>query len=146
VPIISKELFRRIEHELYNYQQHVRELNEARAEALYGTPHRQEGRSQGRISDPTAVRGIKLAKIDNEEQTKWVQCIADVLEDLRKQEKREYLMLIKLKYFDRLPVWKCCERLHIGRTLLFQWQREVIEHIGARAIERGLPYKRAAGE
>ncbi len=143
MPIISKELFRRIEHELYNYQEHVRELNEARAEVLYGTPHRFEGKSKGCASDPTAVRGIKLARLDETEQAKWVECIHDALEAMP----TEYKMLVKYRYFDRMRPDMVARKLHISRSLFFKWRENIVLHIVLLATERDLvrPSEKAAG-
>lgn len=134
MPVISKELFRRIEHELYNYQQHVRELNERRAEAIYGTPHHEEGRSKGCASDPTAMRGIKLAKLDESEQARWLECIHDALHLMP----TEYKRLVKYKYFDGLKSDVVADRLHISRALYFVWREYVILYIAMLATQKGL--------
>lgn len=134
MPVISKELFRRIEHELYNYQDNVRKLNERRAEAIYGTPRHEEGRSKGCASDPTAMRGIKLAKLDESEQARWLECIHAALENMP----RELKMLVKLTYFDGFRWWQVAERMHVSRSLYFAWRENAVMHVVLAATQMGL--------
>lgn len=134
MPVINKELFRRIEHELYTYPQHVRELNERRAEALYGTPQRREGRSKGRVSDPTAARGDRLARLSESEQAKWVECIHEAL----KLMPMEYKMLVKYRYFDKHKTDDVADKIHISRALYFVWREYVILYIAMLATQKGL--------
>ena len=132
--IIDKELFRRVEHELYNYQQNVRRLNDERESILYGTPYPSEGRSKGRISDPTSTRGSRLAELEHCEQTKWIECIHDCL----KVMPREYKLLVKYKYFDNLKWWQVADRLHISASLYYAWRENVVLQLVLAATQTGL--------
>jgi len=134
VAIIDKDLFRQVERELYNYQQNVRRLNERRESILHGSPYPSEGRSKGRISDPTATRGGRLADIEGSEQVRWIECIHDCLRVMP----REYKMLVKYKYFDKLKWWQVADRLHISASLYYAWRENVVLQIVLAATQRGL--------
>lgn len=131
---IDRDTFRRVERELYNYQANIRTLNEKRGSILHGSPYRFEGRSEGRLSDPTSIRGGRLADLNNSEQAKWVQCIHDALQIMP----TEYKTLVKLKYFDQLRTDTIARRLKVGRTLYFSWRENVVLYIAILATQRGL--------
>lgn len=136
VAIIDKSLFRKVEYELYNYQAHVKELNELRAEILYAGPDRSELSTveSNAISDSTGKKGVKLAEIMQGEQARWIEVIHDSLRLLP----RELKMLVKYKYFDRYRNEAVAMRLHISRSLFYEWREDVVVRIVLMATQRGL--------
>lgn len=132
--LIDRDLFRRVEFELYNYQANARKLRERQEEILYSTPYPSEGRSEGSVSDPTMARGLRLARLNESEQAQWVQCIKDALQLMPP----EYRDLVRYKYVDGLKVEEIADRLHISRAWYFVWRENVVLYIIVLATQRGL--------
>jgi len=133
--IIDKTLFRKVEYELYNYQKHIKELNERREELLHYTPRPEiGGRSDGYISNPTELKGIKRAHLPESEQGKWLRIIHDSFQLLP----REHKALVKYKYYDGLQNEIVAIRLHISRSLFYEWREDIILRIVLLATQRGL--------
>lgn len=132
--IIDKDLFRRIEHELYNYQQNVQKINERRTNILYGTPYPSEGRNKGRISDPTSARGVRLADLGESEEAKWVECISAALRAMP----RELKALVKYTYFDGYKWWQVADKIHISPSLYYAWRENAVLQVVLAATQAGL--------
>ena len=136
IAVIDKSLFRKVEYELYNYQAHVKELNELQAEILHAGPDKAElpYLKSNIASDTTGKKGAKLAEVMESEQAKWVKVIHDTLRILP----RELKMLVKCKYFDGMKNEAVAMRLHISRSLFYEWREDVIIQIVLLATQRGL--------
>jgi len=134
--IIEKALFRKVEYELYNYQAHVKELNELRAEILQAGPEKAElpYLRSNIASDTTGKKGVKLAEVTESEQARWVEVIHDSLRLLP----RELKMLVKYKYFEGMRNERVAMKLHISRSLFYEWREDVIIRIVLLATQRGL--------
>ena len=133
--IIDKTLFRKVEYELYNYQKHVKELNEHREELLHYTPRPEVGgRSDGHISNPSESKGIKLAHLSESEQGQWLSLIHDSFQLLP----REHKALVKYKYYDGLQNETTAIKLHISRSLFYEWREDIVLRIVLLATQRGL--------
>ncbi|MDX9816546.1 MAG: hypothetical protein RBT06_06375 [Smithellaceae bacterium] len=134
--IIDKNLFRKVEGELYNYQRNLRKLNEARLDILYGGAERPTAGSmpEGHISDPTGAKGRAMAGLLDSEQGRWTEVMHDTFQMLP----RELKMLVKYKYFDGMRNEETAMRLHISRSLFYEWREEVIIRIVLLATQRDL--------
>lgn len=133
--IIEKTLFRRVEYELYNYHKHLKEQAERREELLHYTPRPYaEGNSEGYVSNPSETKGITLAHLTEGEQGQWLEVIHDSFTQLP----REMKMLVKYKYFDGVKNEAVAMKLHISRSLFFEWREDVIIRIVLLATQRGL--------
>jgi DNA-directed RNA polymerase specialized sigma subunit len=135
VPIIDKKLFARIERELYNYHGNIQEINEQRQEIMYGSPMSDtSSKSEGRISDPTAMKATRLAKVAESEQSRWVNVIHDAIQKMP----AEYKFLIKLKYFDGHGNKMVMDRLHVSQSAYYEWRENIVMGILLLATQRGL--------
>lgn len=134
--IIEKALFRKVEYELYNYQTHVKELNELRTEILQAGPDKAElpYLKSNIASDATGKKGVKLAEVAKGEQARWVEVIHDSLRLLP----RELIMLVKYKYFEGMRNERVAMKLHISRSLFYEWREDVVIRIVLLATQRGL--------
>ncbi len=139
--IIEKSLFRKVEYELYNYQAHIEELNELRAEILHAGTGKSELRSlvQKFVSDTTGKKGVKLVELMEDDQARWVEVIHDSLRRLP----RELKLLVEYKYFNKMKNETAMLKLHISRSLFYEWREDVIIRIVLLATQRGLakPFK-----
>lgn len=135
MPIIDKKLFTKIEKELYNYHSNIREINEQRQEILYGAPMPDSiSKSEGRISDPTAMKVAKMSKLKDSEQGRWV----DLIHDAFYKMPAEYKFLIKFKYFEGDSNNVVMDRLHISQSAFYEWRENIIISILLLATQRGL--------
>jgi len=133
--IIEKTLFRKVEYELYNYQKHLKEMLEQREELLHYTPKPYaEGNSEGYKSNPSETKGVKLAHLTESEQGQWIEVIHDSFQLLP----RELKMLVKYKYYDGITNEAVAMKLHISRSLFFEWRMDIIIRIVLLATQRGL--------
>jgi DNA-directed RNA polymerase specialized sigma subunit len=135
VPLIEREVIKRIERELYRYPENVKNINLKREELLHSTP-RPEGETSGTnyISNPTLVKAVKLTEIAESEEAQWVELITDAMKTLP----WEYQALIKLKYFEGMRNSSVAEALHISRSLYFAWRENAITYLVLMATQRGL--------
>jgi hypothetical protein len=135
--IIDKNLFRKVEGELYNYQRNLRELNEARLDILYGGAERPKAGSmpEGHVSDPVGEKGRVMAGLWDSEQGRWIEVIHDTFQMLP----RELKMLVKYKYFDGITSpYDLAMKLHISVSLFYEWREDVILRMVLLATQRGL--------
>lgn len=135
LPIIDKKLFARIEKELYTYNSNVREINERREELLYSSPKPDSAaRSQGRISDQTAMKAAKLSQINETDTVRW----ANVIHDSFERMPAEYMLLIKLKYFEGNSNQVVMDKLHVSQSAYYEWRENIVISILLLATQRGL--------
>lgn len=133
--VIETDVFRYVERQLYSYKDNLNRLQELREGVLHSSPRPEmEGRPMTHKSDPTALRGIKLAEISGSREAQWVDIITEILKRLPSDQRR----LVELRYFKghrRLPVW---EELHISRSLFYAWNERVITLLVLLATQRSL--------
>lgn len=137
MPIINKEMFRKIERELYSYPQKLKIIIEQRSDVLYGTVIPEvSGISGGNIGNQTQSKALKLAELTDD---KWVKLISDAMTTLPE----EYKILIQLRYFERKETESAVDQLHISRSLYFAWRENMIYYLMLMATQRGLmkPFK-----
>ena len=139
--VISRDLFRRIEYELYSYQTNKSKIDSERSKILHGSPPPAGGLGSSGVSDPTCRKASKLAELDESEQARWVRCLDDALRGM--SEKKQ--TLVKLKYFQHLKAEIIARRLRIGRTSYFSLRENVILTIALVAAQRGLIKTTAEG-
>lgn len=133
--VVGKDVFRRVEKELYSYPGYLIMLQEQRQDILYATPRREtEGRAIGHVSDPTLARGIKLAGLAEGDTGRWANLIQYALSQLP----REQQQLVKYKYFDGMKNDLVGEKLYISRRVFYVWREDIILYIVLLATQRGL--------
>lgn len=132
--VVENDVFRLVERQLYSYKNDVLSLAEQRELVLHSSPKSEhEGNSKANKSDPTALRGIKLAAIDDTNTARWVSIISYAMTRMPEEQRK----LVRLKYFEERKdnVW---DELHISRTLFYHWRERIVWFIILLATQRGL--------
>lgn len=129
---LDRAVFRYIEHELYNYDETKREIEELREDIIEKAPLKEVVPGTGFISDPTARKAIKLVTstaIARMERT--VRAIDRALARLSD----EHRQLFDLKYRQCLSWQKICDEMPVSERTYFRLRRELVYMV---AVEMGL--------
>lgn len=130
--MIKSWVYGKVKTTLHEYPANKQRLDEARAEILHSTPRRTEGRQGGRKTDATAARGIQLADLNAQDWARWVDCITDVMEILAPEAAK----LIRLRYFEQLPVEDVADKLHVSKAWYFVLHDQVLRDVILFATQR----------
>ncbi|MDI6617880.1 MAG: transcriptional regulator [Clostridiales bacterium] len=123
--ILSRKIYKAIERELYRYPIIQEEVTEARERIIYGnsTMYGNVGGGQSHHSDPTALKGIKLADPELVIKEAWINVIDKVI---KKYKGTEIGKLMQLQYFEQRGPAYIQRKLHIERTTCFAWRNEIV--------------------
>ena len=127
---LDRAVFRYIEHELYSYDETVRQLEMLKDDIIQETPFRVTGTDSG-ISNLTESKGLRLVTnraIVRLENT--VRAIDDALALLSEAHRD----LCELKYRQRKPWRQICEEMPTSERSYFRMRREIVEAV---ALEMG---------
>ena len=128
--LISKQIIRQIEMQLYSYPQNIKTINEQRDDIINGSHYPDVSVSGGLMSDTTQSKGMRLAQL----KTGWTELI----EDAMRRMPGEYLTLIKGIYFQHKQVSRVADELHISQSLAYAWKDNLIFFIVLMATQRKL--------
>lgn len=123
---INRAIFRYIEHELYNYDETIKEIQEIRNNIIEQSPYKETVPGSGYISDPTARKAIKLitsTAIARMERT--IRAIDRALELLPE----EHNQLFQLKYRQKWTMKQICDEIPTSERTYFRWRREIVEMV-----------------
>ena len=129
---LDRAVFRYIEHELYNYDETKKEIEELREDIIERAPLKETVPNMGYISDPTARKALKLVSstaIARMERT--VRAIERALARLSDDHRQ----LFELKYRQCLPWKRVCELMPVSERTYFRLRRELVIMV---AFEMGL--------
>mgnify|MGYP000872409590 CR=1 FL=1 len=129
---LDRAVFRYIEHELYNYDETKREIEELRMDIIEKAPLKEAIPGTGYVSDPTARKAMKLVTstaLARMERT--VRAIDRALARLTD----EHRQLFELKYRQCLPWQRVCELIPLSERSYFRLRRELVLMV---ALEMGL--------
>ena len=137
--LISNQLIRKIETELYNYPLNLKELNDQRDDIMNGSHYPDVSVSGGEMGNTTQSKGMRMAQLE----TGWVGLITEALATMP----MEYSLLIRHKYFKHKNNIATAEALFVSRTMFFAWkdnalmclaflatQKEIITPLGSNSI------------
>jgi|GEM_PF-5749643 len=128
--LISKQIIRKIESELYDYPSSLKIITEHRNSILFDSHYPDVSVSGGETSNQTMSKGMRLAVIE----TGWTDLITEALATMPMQ----YSMLIRHKYFNHRNNDMTAEALFISRALYFAWKESAILCLALLAVQRGL--------
>jgi hypothetical protein len=135
--VLSKDIYRLIEKQFYNYPRIKRELEKYKREVATSRPAEIGEWGQGRSchSDPTALKAIKLTTREIRDKEAWLKVIEKVCKHFAGTEKGQF---IKLQYFDRLRRNQICEKLFIKRTTYYNWRNSIVYYTALIAQKEDL--------
>jgi hypothetical protein len=123
--ILDRQIYKEIEWHLYHYFDLKREVKEYREKVLNSSIPLlgKVGEGQSYHSDPTALKAIKLTKLEIIKKEKWITIIEKVVDKYKGTEKGR---LLQLQYFDEEGPNYIQEVLHIERRTYFMWRNEIV--------------------
>lgn len=128
--LISKQIVRKIESELYAYPQNIKTINEQRDDIFNGSQFPDVSVSGGEMGNTTQSKGMRLAQLE----TGWTSLIKDALNVIP----MEYALLIKYTYFEHKNYDRSADSLHVSKTLYYAWKENAILMIAFMAAQKGL--------
>ena len=128
--LISKQIIRQIESELYAYPQNIKTINEQRDDIMHGSHYPDVSVSGGLMSDTTQSKGMRLAQLE----TGWTELITDALTRIPSA----YVQLIKVHYFEHHRNEASADMLHVGMSLYYAWKENAILCLALLASQKGL--------
>jgi len=129
---LEKAVFKYVEHELYNYQYALQEIEDLREDIIESVPFKETIPGSGHISDPTARKAVKL--ITN----KAIKRMSDTILAIERALDRlnpDHRAIFELKHCQRLPWQKVCEEMPVSERTYFRLRRELVYMV---ALEMGL--------
>ncbi|MDR3599386.1 MAG: hypothetical protein P4L49_02705 [Desulfosporosinus sp.] len=128
--LISKQIVRKIESELYAYPQNMKTLNEQRDDIMNGSHYPDVSVSGGEMGNTTQSKGMRLAQLE----TGWTDLITEMIPKMP----GEYRALVKGIYFEHKRVTHVADELHISQSLCYAWKDNLIFYIVLMATQKHL--------
>lgn len=131
---LARDIFRYVEHELYNYDSSKGEIQDMREEILLSSPCPSVTplSSTNSVSDTTGKKAVSLVSSRAiSHMARIIKCIDGALARLNE----DHLLIFELKYRQRLPWQRVCDEIPMTRTTFFRVRRELIFMV---AYELGL--------
>lgn len=129
---LPRAVFRYIEHELYNYDNTLNEIQRIRDEIIDALPVRETIPDAGYISDPTAKKATKL--VTNTALVRMTRTVAAIDKALSRLPEN-HRALFNMKYRQDLPWQQVCVEMSVSERSYFRMRRELVEMV---ALELGL--------
>ncbi len=129
---LSRAVFRYIEHELYNYDTTLTEIENIRVDIIEAPPLRETIPSSGYISDPTARKGTQL--VTNTALVRMTRTVAAIDKALQRLND-DHRAIFELKYRQGLKWQQVCQELPVAERTYFRLRRELVLMV---ACELGL--------
>ena len=129
---LNRAVFRYVEHELYNYDNTLVEMQNLRENIIEAPPLREAVPGTGYVSDPTARKGIQL--VTNTALVRMTRTVAAIEKALARLSDN-HRALFNLKYRQDLPWQQVCQELPTSERTYFRMRRELVEMV---ALEMGL--------
>ena len=128
--LISNQVIRKIESELYDYPRNLKELNECRDEIMNGSHYPDVSVSGGEMGNTTQSKGMRMAQLE----TGWTGLITEALATMP----MEYSLLIRHKYFKHKNNIATAEALFVSRTMFFAWKDNALMCLAFLATQKGI--------
>ena len=129
---LNRAVFRYVEHELYNYDNTMVEMQNLREDIIDRTPTRETVPGKGYVSDPTAKKAVNLVS------SKAIARMTTVVNAIDRALARltdNHRALFELKYRQALPWQQVCQELPASERTYFRLRRELVIMV---AVELGL--------
>ncbi len=139
---VPRAVFRYIEHELYNYKETKKEIQELREDIQEGmsVPLKEAVPGRGYISDPTSRKAMKL--LTSKALKKMVGNVTAIDRALNRLND-DHRQLFVLKYQHALHWKKVCSEMPVSDRTYFRLRRELVLMVAA---EMGLLAEVGKGE
>lgn len=131
---IPRDIFRYVEHELYNFDNTKEEIHAMREDIFHSSPAPSVTPlpSTNRISDTTGKKAVSLV---TSRAISHMSRIVNAIEGALSRLNEDHLLVFELKYRQRYPWQRACDEIPMTRTTFFRVRRELIFMV---AYELGL--------
>ena len=129
---LNRAVFRYIEHELYNYDSTMEEIEFIRENIINAPPLRDAVPGTGYVSDPTAKKATKL--ITNTVLMRMARTVS-AIERALKRLNTDHRAVFELKYRQGLRRQQVCVEIPTSERTYFRLRRELVHMV---ALEMGL--------
>ena len=129
---LTRAVFKYIEHELYNYDSTLEEIENLREDIINAPPLRETVPSSGYVSDPTARKAAKL--VTNTALVRMARTVAAVDKSLARLTD-DHRAVFELKYRQGLRWQQVCVEIPTSERTYFRLRRELVHMV---ALELGL--------
>lgn len=129
---LNRAVFRYVEHELYNYDNTLVEMQNLREGIIDRTPTRETVPGKGYVSDPTAKKAVNLV---SSKAIKRMTTVVNAIDRALARLTDNHRALFVLKYRQALPWQQVCRELPTSERSYFRMRRELILMV---AVELGL--------
>ena len=129
---LPRAVFRYVEHELYNYDNTLLEMENLREGIIEAPPLREAVPGTGYVSDPTARKATQL--VTNTALARMARTVAAIDKSLARLSE-DHRSLFELKYRQTMPWKRVCQELPASERTYFRMRRELVEMV---ALEMGL--------
>jgi len=135
--ILDKNICKKIEYYLYNYEAEHEQLEIATEDIILGVKTGPiEGGRSNQISSKTENSALKLIEfMENRKDSQWLDVVESVL---NKFKGTEYEQIISLTYKDQYRVPKILRKLALEKTAYYEKRNDIIMYAALKATERGL--------
>lgn len=126
---IPPAVFRHIEHELYNYDQTKKALEESRLSIIHQTPGGQAGGggSNKEPGDPTGSKAIKLLSTPT---LLHMERVVHAIDTALKMLNDDHRALFELKYRQGLGWQEVCQEMPCSERTYFRLRRRLVVTVG----------------
>lgn len=132
--ILDKNLCKKIEYYLYNYEEEYEQLQLAEDDIIFGVKSGPiEGGRSNRVSNKTEDSALRL--IEKRKDNEWLQVVESVLKRFKGSE---YEQIIELTYKEQYKVPKILRRLALEKSAYYEKRNDIITYAALKATERGL--------
>jgi RinA family phage transcriptional activator len=131
---IPRDIFRYVEHELYNFDNTKEEIQAMREDIFYSSPAPGVTplTSTNSISDTTGKKAVSLV---SSRAISHMARIVNSIEGAFSRLNEDHLLVFELKYQQRYSWQRVCDEIPMTRTTFFRVRRELIFMV---AYELGL--------
>jgi hypothetical protein len=132
--ILDKNVCKKIEYYLYNYESEHEQLELEEDDIIFGVKSGiVDGGRSNRISSKTESSALKL--IEKRKDNEWMEVIKSVLD---KFQGTEYEKVIELTYKEQYRVPKILKRLALEKSAYYEKKNDIIIYAAFKATEKGL--------
>ena len=129
---LTRAVFKYIEHELYNYDATIKEMEAIQEDIIFAAPLKETIPSAGFISDPTANKATKL--VTNTALARMARTVSAIDKALARLTD-DHRAIFELKYRQGMNWRQICATIPTSERSYFRQRRELVQMV---ALELGL--------
>lgn len=138
--ILEKRIYKTVEHYLYAHYEIAEQLKLEEEDIIHGCKAMHLGEETGASmshnnSSKVEDAALKLIEFEENEESKWVNVINEVIKEF---DGTEYQKLIDLTYNKQIRVTKILRLMSIEKSSYYEKRNDVIMQVALKAASKGL--------